>query len=326
MTASAKPKTPSMSLRVREGVSEQQILSYCKRASRLTLAQIVDKIEVREKLTKHRRRQFIVDIHFYPKTEYQEEYEIEGEKIRATFSAKFPLILRKLIQLEYKKLKANLKTQMADVGQGQAEKRSQKAATNAEDADEVEDPIRGADDDASEVGDGDADDEKRARQTKEQTTYDTDEEEEDFVNREYDEADMEDEIEGRGAYAKKNDADDSDSDSDDGEAALAEQLERVRDDFKENLKNIATDFEYTDEKVHFELEVCQILYTRNEETYAAYSRSVRCGRAKTTACRDRRGYVSQNSCTRDPWHKRRFLYQRRRQGPNSQGTYFLYPS
>lgn len=243
-----------MSLRVRKDIPEQQILSFCKRASRLTLAQIVDRVEVREKLTKHRRRQFIVDVHFYPKLEYQEEYEVKGEEIRDIFNMKFPQILRKLIQLEYKKLKANLKSQMVDVGQGQAEKRSQKGATDAEDADEVEDPIRGGGDDASEMGDGDADDEKRARQTKEQTTYDTDEEEEDFINKEYNEAEMEDEIEGRGAYAKENENDDDDA-SDGGDADADEDaLDKMKAEFKNILKNV-TDFKYTDENVHFELEV-----------------------------------------------------------------------
>ena len=107
----------------------------------------------------------------------------------------------------------------------------------------------------------DADDEKRARQTKEQTTYDTDEEEEDFINAEYDAAAMEDEIE-RDVYGGSDtgtDADAMDIDrkgrEDDGESETErDRIEQAKTMFFSSLK-VATSFEYSEDRVHFELEV-----------------------------------------------------------------------
>src|SRR5258708_39470455 len=75
MTASQKPKTPSMTMAVRQGVSPGSIDLFCKRANRVTLSQIVENVVVQESLWAEGealRIRFIVDINFYPKEEYQE--------------------------------------------------------------------------------------------------------------------------------------------------------------------------------------------------------------------------------------------------------------
>ena len=111
----------------------------------------------------------------------------------------------------------------------------------------------------------DADDEKRARQTKEQTTYDTDEEEEDFINAEYDAAAMEDEIE-RDVYGGSDTGTDADAmdidrrgrgkgiEDDDESETESDRIEQAKTKFLSNLK-VATSFEYSEDRVHFELEV-----------------------------------------------------------------------
>ncbi|KDR83917.1 hypothetical protein GALMADRAFT_236414 [Galerina marginata CBS 339.88] len=191
MTASQKPKTPSMTMKVRSGTSPHDTSLFCKRASRITVSQIVDNVSVQEQLRSEgeaRRTRFTIDISFYPKEEYQEEHDLEPEEILAAFGVKFPLTLKKEMVNEMKKLDADLKSQMAQLGQGKKVK-AREGETN--DDDEEEGPRRKKDDDeGSEVGDGDADDAKHARQKKQQATYDTDEDEDEEVG-DYDDAAIE---------------------------------------------------------------------------------------------------------------------------------------
>ncbi|KAJ3518055.1 hypothetical protein NLJ89_g82 [Agrocybe chaxingu] len=178
MTASQKPKTPSMTMKIRRGVSLQDISLFCKRASRVNLSQLVDNATVYETLQvagQARRTQFTVAINFYPKDEYQEEHDVDPLEILSAFGVKFPLTLKKEMLAEMKKLDADLKTQMAQLGQGKKVK-SKDGESNEEDEEPAAD--RRGDDEGSEVGDGDADDAKHARQRKQLATYDSDDEEE----------------------------------------------------------------------------------------------------------------------------------------------------
>ncbi|KAF4619599.1 hypothetical protein D9613_005174 [Agrocybe pediades] len=179
MTASQKPKTPSMTMKVRKGVSAHDISIFCKRASRITLSQVVETVTVQEQLKAEgdaRRTQFSVDINFYPEHEYREEYDLETREILSAFGVKFPLILKKEMVNEMKKLDADLKNQMAQLGQGK--KVRERPGESAGDDEGEPSNKRKDDDEASEVGDDDADDAKHARQKKQQATYESDDEEE----------------------------------------------------------------------------------------------------------------------------------------------------
>lgn len=193
MTASQKPKTPSMAMKVRSGTSPEDVDMFCKQASRVKLSQVVDNVTVREKLTvegQARRTQFTVNIKFFPKEEYLAEYHVTPLEILAAFATKFPLMLKKEMQLEMKKLDADLKSQIAELGKGK------KVTSHGGDGEEEEEEEDGAarkkkdGDEGSEVGDGDADDEKRARQKKEQTSYESDESDNEDAE-EYGDADLE---------------------------------------------------------------------------------------------------------------------------------------
>ncbi|KAJ7590794.1 hypothetical protein C8J56DRAFT_858082 [Mycena floridula] len=183
MTASRKPKTPSMTMKVREGTLPEDIELFCKRASRLTLSQVVSEVAIVEQLIVQgdaRRTNFTVRMTFFPQEEYESEYAADPWQILSCFATRFPLILKKEIASEMKKLDVDLKTQMAELGKGKR-KDSKDAAPDADGDDEVDaDPKqkRGGDEE-SEAGDGDADDEKRSRQRKEQASYSDDEDEED---------------------------------------------------------------------------------------------------------------------------------------------------
>jgi hypothetical protein len=184
MSASRVPKTPSMTITIAKGVSVDQADAFARRASRVTLSQVVDKVTVIERLAVNnqaRRKQFTIDIVFYPEDEYRAEFEVSPSQLVGAFGTRFSLILKHEIQVEMRKLAADLKSQIAELGKGRPapmgeEGTSAAAVVGEEDADAEEPPPRGDDED-SEVGDGDASREKRHRQKQQQTSYESDEDE-----------------------------------------------------------------------------------------------------------------------------------------------------
>ncbi|EIW82067.1 beta and beta-prime subunits of DNA dependent RNA-polymerase [Coniophora puteana RWD-64-598 SS2] len=246
MTASQKPKTPSMTMEARADTSQGEVSAFCKQANRMTLAQVVEKITVRERLTASgdaHRTEFIVDMEFFPEEEYRSEYDVEPSEILAVFSSKFPLFLKKEIQNEIKKIDADLKSQIAELGKGKVSKDLPVDGGDAED--EAAPPSRGRDDDErSEEGDGDAEDEKRARQRKQQATYDSDEDEDPT---ELDE----DAIEA--AFATASNDDEERAEIPKLSKSLKERIKVVSDLFQHNLI-FATSFDFTTKKCTFKLE------------------------------------------------------------------------
>lgn len=246
MTASTKPKTPSMTLAVRADAIDRNAQAFCKRATRLTLSEIVENVVVNEQLLASRRRRYTVNIHFYPKDEYREEHDVKPAEILASFAVRFPQMLKKEITQEFKKLDADIKT-LNLIGKGQA------ASQSDDNGGEVDEDVRANGDDESEIGDGDADHEKRARQTQEVTTYDTDEEDE-ALQGEYDEATLEAEYAEPAADEKES----VDGDLPEAPKKPSPELEKqagdVRTKFYENLK-AATSFDFSKKGACFDLEV-----------------------------------------------------------------------
>jgi hypothetical protein len=175
-----------MTITIAKGVSVDQADAFARRASRVTLSQVIDKVTVVERLAvnnRARRKQFTIDIAFYPEEEYRTEFEVSPSQLVGVFGTRFPLILKHEIQVEMKKLTADLKSQIAELGKGRPapmgeEGTSAAARVGEEDADAEEPPPRRDDDEDSEVGDGDASREKRHRQKQQQTSYESDEDDE----------------------------------------------------------------------------------------------------------------------------------------------------
>ena len=118
MTASQNPKTSSMTMLVRSGVSLSDVDAFFKRASRLVLSQIVDIVTVKERLTVNgdaRHTEFFIDIAFFPREEYEAEYDVEPSEILTVFATEFPLILKKEIQVDMKKLDIDLRNQITEL-------------------------------------------------------------------------------------------------------------------------------------------------------------------------------------------------------------------
>lgn len=255
MTASQKPKTPSMDMVVKRGASQSDVDIFCKRASRLTLSQVVDAVTVRERLTvtgESRHTEFTVDISFFPKEEYQEEYDVEPSEILASFATKFPLLLKREVTIEMKKLDADLRSQIADLGKGKKVSAKNREAADGDgdaDAEEEEAAAAGGDDNESEAGDGGADDEKRARQKKQQASYESDEDVED--NEEMGEYD-DDAIEA--TYTSNEGADDEVQGQKKELSGLGEQIAIVADLFEGNFP-FGKDFTFNELNCTFQIEV-----------------------------------------------------------------------
>jgi len=268
MTASEKPKTPSMTMKIRQGISQEDIDSFCKRASRITLSQVVENVVVREIFRvegKARRVVFNIDINFFPPEEYMTEYDVEPMEILNAFSGRFPLTLKKEIANEMKRLDADLKSQIAELGKGKKTKEKESASDDADDDGEA--PKKKKDDDEeSEVGDGDADDNKGTRQKKQRASYESDEEQDEGEG-ELDDAEIE------AAYAE----DEDDMNVDEGEkkrkdSTLEEEADRVADLFIQHLLHAST-FVFTPSQCNFELEVSfktvNLLSHANEDLYSS---------------------------------------------------------
>lgn len=243
MTASQKPKTPSMVMKVRPEISAADVDAFCKSASRLVLSQVVDSVKVKERLTVNgdaRRTEFTIDIAFFPREEYEAEYDVHPSQILAVFGTKFPLILKKEIQVDMKKLDTDLRAQMSELGKAKTVK--DRTSTRGGEEGDDDDPGRNDGGD-SEAGDGDADDAKRSRQKKELTSYESDEDVE-----AYDDEALEAE------FADGPAASDSEVDAPKPVDDLDDQAENVADLFKGNLRH-AISFSFRESGCTIQLEV-----------------------------------------------------------------------
>jgi len=213
------------------------------------LSHVVDKVIVKETLTVNgdaRRKDFTIELMFYPKAQYQAEYDVNPPEILTAFGSKFPLHLKKELQTELKRLDADLKAQIKELGKGKAV-RERPAFRSGDIGDEdgegeASQARKKDDDEASEVGDGDATAAKRQRQAKEQATYEDDEDEEIGIG-EFDDAEIE------AAYASptgdESGMEDDDKDTIKSGQELVAEIAKVEELFMENLPN-ATSFAFND--------------------------------------------------------------------------------
>ncbi|KAB5591960.1 DNA-directed RNA polymerase [Ceratobasidium theobromae] len=187
MTASTKPKTPTMTLplliaptTIRPPTAEQ-ITLFTKHASRLTLAAVISHVTVRESLS-NAHRTYAVQITFYPSDECEAAYGVSRTSVARAISNRFGLVLRKEVITAIKKAVGETKDQIGGVGKGRAVRDALEGAGGVGADDDAEVPEgemgTGRRDDASEIGDGDADEIKRKSRTQEAATYSDDESEE----------------------------------------------------------------------------------------------------------------------------------------------------
>ncbi|KAG6877243.1 hypothetical protein C0992_010469 [Termitomyces sp. T32_za158] len=243
-------------MKVRKGTSPEDIDIFCKRASRVKLSQIVENVTVREQMKVEgsaRRTQFTIELKFFPKKEYIAEYDTYPSEILAAFATRFPLTLKKEIQAEMKKLDADLRSQIAELGKGKKVKAREGEGDGGrdEEGDEGEEAVpknRRDEDEESEVGDGDADDEKRVRQKKAQASYESDEDDEEDAEEYGDEA-----LEAEFASQAGSDDEDTRQVKKTKVSSFENQIKEVENEFLKNL-HPATKFSFTEAGCTFQLE------------------------------------------------------------------------
>ncbi|KAF3988007.1 hypothetical protein FT663_04092 [Candidozyma haemuli var. vulneris] len=214
MTASASIATPQMSLPILEDVDNSMADSFCKSIGKVYLSEFIDDVTVTETTgveegSTSSYRAYKVRINFYPKVEYEHEYDISQEQLEATISTKF------LDKLE-SAINKSLKTQTKNSSKPSIGKALPKSQTDAA-------ILPGKITDMEE-GDDDATDEKIRTNSKQAVSYDEPDEDE-VENMRKAEQTSDEEIEESG------DSDDSESDSDsDGEDKM------VLDEAKEKMR------------------------------------------------------------------------------------------
>ncbi|KZT29285.1 beta and beta-prime subunits of DNA dependent RNA-polymerase [Neolentinus lepideus HHB14362 ss-1] len=253
MTASTKPKTPSMTMTTRADAPIEEVEAFCKNASRLALSQVVDHVTVQESLTVNgaaRNKQYTIDIGFFPEDEYRSEYDVEPREILAAFGSRFPQLLKKEIMREMKKLDTDLKGQISVLGKGTAVKERVPAPT---DDDEDGGAAGGGKDDDQRSELDEVEDEKNAKKKQQHATYESDDDG-DVDMDELDDAAIE------AAYA-----DNDEPMEDEGpqlqvskSESLLAQISAVEKNFMDNFSRL-TSFKFTESHCVIELMVSGLL-------------------------------------------------------------------
>lgn len=191
MTASDKIATPTMTLHLIPELTDNDCERFVKGISRLSLAQIIEEVEVKECIQRGVgylvAKVFTIKLKFYPAKEYCAEHGILVDNVLAAIEKLFVPRLTRGIKHEFKvqgsKVDANNGGAVPVVGV--VARTAEPRKTGGNDDGDGED---------SDAGDGDADDEKRRRDQNEATSYDApDDDEEEIANklREADDSDEE---------------------------------------------------------------------------------------------------------------------------------------
>ncbi|KAJ3199173.1 hypothetical protein HDU82_000666 [Entophlyctis luteolus] len=105
MTASAKIKTPLMRLPLRPDVSMQEGELLAKSISRVTIADIMEKVIVTEKLVNtgsSRHKILTIRLQFWPRDVYEKEHGVKPHRLASIIETRFAPLLDKAIAKEFK--------------------------------------------------------------------------------------------------------------------------------------------------------------------------------------------------------------------------------
>lgn len=112
MTASAAIKTPQMTLPILKDVSDSTADAFCKSVARVVLSEFIDRVVVTEHTftspSGENVRSYDVRLHFFPREEYQGEYDVSSEYLANVITTQFLKKLELQIIREIKKQKRNV--------------------------------------------------------------------------------------------------------------------------------------------------------------------------------------------------------------------------
>ncbi|PGH11033.1 hypothetical protein AJ80_07309 [Polytolypa hystricis UAMH7299] len=243
MTASNQILTPTMTAVLNKNVSEKDGRLFSKVISKLTLAEVVDKLRVHERISSGsggyaKAKVYDLQIEFFPPKEYMEEYAIKTTDILEALENKFIPKLIKLIRGELKKRRdekslSTFSAAQPEVGAsaGVVEEASTRRAEHDSDDDDDDD-----DDEADE------DDAKRARSglnRSHQATYEAPDDGEEEIIRRQDspESESDDESdEQKRPEAPREDVEMADAASSDSSESSDSESERARNQHEETVR------------------------------------------------------------------------------------------
>ncbi|KAI8391772.1 uncharacterized protein BYT42DRAFT_642179 [Radiomyces spectabilis] len=182
MTAARVIKTPTMLLPLRNDATPEIASEFCKAASKLTLAQIVDDVSVTETTTAktpennyRRSKVYTIRLNLFSEKEYSEEYRVNARRIKEVLATTF---LKDLEEAIRKDIKGAKKAHTTDIAEGQKVMSSHNDDFNEEQGADAGNGY------ASDDGDNDATTSRLASKTKQQASYEgPDEEDMDAANK-----------------------------------------------------------------------------------------------------------------------------------------------
>lgn len=249
MTAASNIATPQMTLKLNEDITVEQGKKFAKGISRLSLAEVLDKISVKEKLAGKGRayseaRSYEIRMDFFPSEEYVKEYAITVEDVVATLEHRFLPILQSMVRKELKKRGEGVETLKQGIGKsaGRVEEETSRPEANRE----------GGDDDSDGEGDDDATRDK-AKNNRQQAGYEAQEDDEEGEMKKKNQRDADVEAEGlhedegfHGSPRSSPEPSDSDDDLSDREARKSAAQNRENRIRGEKRTNDVTAFAFDD--------------------------------------------------------------------------------
>jgi len=225
MTASASISTPSMTLYLNPDIKKEDGQKFAKGISRLSLAEVIDKVSVTEKIgkgiTSETAKTYTVHLDLFPSDEYCQEYAINVEDVVRTIETRLLPRLQATIRKELKKKAGEKK--LGAISDAQPEI-GRSAGTVDQEIGREEAEREGGDDDSDDEGDDDATRDKK-KNNKAQGGYDApDDDEAEIVARSRKEAEPEEEEDE--TYGG---SEDSSSDSEDEADAKAAKATKAAD-------------------------------------------------------------------------------------------------
>lgn len=234
MTGSVNIMTPTMTLLLNDGISKSDGEKFAKGISKLTVGELVDKVQVRETIgagVGHARAKiYNIDIDFFPAKEYMEEYAIQTKDVQNALQRKLIPRLVKLTKIELKKRKEDKSGKKTSTSQPEI---GTSVGRITEGPSGPDGEARQGDDD----NEDDEDDAKRSRGAQNrsnQVSYEAPDDAERDIIRDQDDEDDEDDDEEEGSKPTRDV--DMDDDSDDDEDDSKEREDDVKGKFEEITK------------------------------------------------------------------------------------------
>ncbi|KKA26087.1 hypothetical protein TD95_004021 [Thielaviopsis punctulata] len=236
MTAAVKLKTPSTTLVLRDGVSDDAARAFAKQLSMLPMTDILDRAVVKERVGKGRghalAKMYDISLHFFPAAEYSHMYAVTAQDVMAATETRFVSRLLALARKEIKKRLSDSSASTPVVGKsvGTVEMAAtsggpRRSGGSADDDGDDDDSDADADDDA----DADASAAKRKANRTEASTYGANDDDDDDIQRAADsDAESDDSEDGFGGRPAAGESDDDAGDNTASAAATANVSSRAR--------------------------------------------------------------------------------------------------